>query len=105
MNIIARNSSPLPKNTDKKNLSSNLPNPSRTTPMNHRNAIPANGINTDAILTRRSRQSSHRDPGGPPSGRAVRISTSAVPNSTANRTPATAAARGVVNLRTARVAG
>ncbi len=29
-NIIARNTSPLPMNTDEKNLSSNLPNPSRT---------------------------------------------------------------------------
>ena len=29
-NIIARNTSPLPMNTDEKNLSSNLPNSSRT---------------------------------------------------------------------------
>ena len=39
-------------NTVEKNLSSTRPNPSRTTPMNHRNAMPANGIMMAAIFIR-----------------------------------------------------
>ena len=67
--IIARNSRPLPMNTDEKNLSSSLPKPSRTTPMNQRNAIPENGINVDASLILSAAPSTHCDPGAPPSGK------------------------------------
>ena len=42
-NIMAMNSNPLPRNTVAKSRSSPSPIRSRTTPMNHRNAIAANG--------------------------------------------------------------
>ena len=40
---IATNNRPLPRNTVARNRSSCWPIRSRTTPMNHRNVIPANG--------------------------------------------------------------
>ena len=43
MNNIATNSRPLPRNTVAKNRSSRSPIRFRTTAMNHRNAMPANG--------------------------------------------------------------
>ncbi len=46
---IAKNSSPLPRKTDPKNRSSRSPSWSLTTPMNHRNAIPASGASTNAV--------------------------------------------------------
>ena len=48
-NSIATNSSPLPRNTVAKKRSSFSPMRSRTTPMNHRKAIPANGNRLRAI--------------------------------------------------------
>ena len=96
-NIIARKSSPLPMNTVEKNLSSKLPKPSRTTPMNHRKAIPANGMIFAAILMFLLPASNHCEPGSAPSGSARRIKIKHVPNSSANNTPAIAAARGVVS--------
>ena len=42
-NSMARKSSPLPMKTVEKSRSSTSPSCSRTTPMNHRKAIPANG--------------------------------------------------------------
>ena len=44
MKSIARKSSPLPRNTVENSRSSISPSWSRTTPMNHRKAMPANGI-------------------------------------------------------------
>ena len=40
---IATNRNPLPRNTEAKNWSSRAPMRDRMTPMNHRNAMPANG--------------------------------------------------------------
>ena len=44
MKSIARKSSPLPRNTVENSRSSISPSWSRTTPMNQRKAMPANGI-------------------------------------------------------------
>ena len=66
--------------------------------MNHRNAIPANGMIFAATPRLVLPATSHCAPDSAPSGNASRISTSAVPNNTANTTPAAAAARGVVSL-------
>ena len=44
VNSIATNNKPLPRKTVEKKRSSRSPILSRTTPMNHRNAIPAKGI-------------------------------------------------------------
>src|SRR5258708_19384868 len=51
-NSIARNNKPLPKNTVAKKRSSSWPSRSRSTPMNHRKATPANGtrFNATAIV-------------------------------------------------------
>ena len=43
VNSMPTNRSPLPKNTVAKNRSSLEPRRSRNTPINHKNAIPANG--------------------------------------------------------------
>src|SRR6476469_4643248 len=51
--------------------------------MNHRNAIPANGMSSDATLNRVLPASSHWEPGAAPSGSALRIRKIARPNSTA----------------------
>jgi hypothetical protein len=98
-NIIARNNNPLPTNTVEKNLSSSVPNPSRTTPMNQRNVIPANGISMVASRIMSARPLAHCDPCTAPSGSASRMSTSTAPKISPNSTPATAAARGVVRRR------
>jgi hypothetical protein len=58
----AKNNNPLPKNTVAKNLSSRAPRRSRSTPMNHRNAIPANGTRLTARATELDSDLSH-DPG------------------------------------------
>jgi len=50
-NSMATNSRPLPKNTVAKNRSSRSPIRSRTTPTNHKKAIPANGMRFSAIAT------------------------------------------------------
>ena len=50
-NRHATNSNPLPRNTVAKNLSSSSPKRFRSTPMNHRNAIPANGTRASAKRT------------------------------------------------------
>ena len=49
---IAMKSRPLPRNTVAKKRSSASPTRSRTTPMNHRNAIPANGTSASATTHR-----------------------------------------------------
>ncbi len=50
-NNMARNKSPLPRNTVAKKRSSFSPSLSRTTPMNHKKAIPANGSRFKANVT------------------------------------------------------
>ena len=52
---IARKSSPLPRNTVENRRSSTSPSWSRTTPTNHRNAMPANGTRFRLHRTSRSR--------------------------------------------------
>ena len=62
--IIATNNSPLPRNTVAKKRSSRSPIRSLSTPMNHRNAIPANGTRLSAIATSaRCRESVSHAPG------------------------------------------
>jgi len=50
-NIIPTNRRPLPRNTVAKKRSSRSPIRSRSTPRNHRNAIPANGTRLRATAT------------------------------------------------------
>ena len=57
--------------------------------------MPANGIKMADTFIRWLPASSHCAPSSAPSGSAVRIRISAVPNSSPNNTPAKAAARGV----------
>ena len=59
--------------------------------------MPANGIRIAETSFAGCRASSHCAPSSAPSGSAVRIRISAVPNSSPNNTPAKAAARGVVS--------
>ena len=94
-NIIARNKIPLPRNTDAKKRSSYRPNPSRTTPMNHRKLMPANGISFAAVAIPPWLLDSQADESCIPSGILSRMRTITAPNSRANTTPASAAARGV----------
>ena len=61
--------------------------------------MPANGMIIAAVLRLVLPAVSHCAPGSAPSGSARRMKTSAVPNNSANNTPATAAARGVDSLR------
>src|SRR6266436_9078859 len=50
-NSIARNRSPLPRKTVAKKRSSSSPRRSRSTPMNHKKAMPANGTRFSARAT------------------------------------------------------
>src|SRR5271166_5373408 len=65
--------------------------------MNQRNAIPANGINVVAVKMPRPSESSHAVELPTPSGILTRIRISVTPMSRANKTPAKAAARGVLS--------
>ena len=61
---MATNNRPLPRNTVAKKRSSRSPIRSLSTPMNHRNAIPANGTRFSATATSaRCRESVSHDPG------------------------------------------
>jgi hypothetical protein len=51
-NTMARKSSPLPMKTDEKSWSSVSLKRSRTTPMNHRKAMPAKGTRDNPIVRR-----------------------------------------------------
>jgi hypothetical protein len=63
-NSMATNSRPLPRNTVAKKRSSRSPIRSRSTPTNHRNAIPANGTRLSATATAvRRRESVSHTPG------------------------------------------
>src|SRR5271166_4243828 len=67
--------------------------------MNQRKLMPANGISSVAVAIPLRRLVSHSVEPCTPSGILVRIKISTAPNSRANNTPASAAARGVVNRR------
>ena len=96
-NIMATNNRPLPRNTVAKKRSSRAPIRSRSTPMNHRNAIPANGTRFSATSTavRRAESDSQSPATLGSAGTEIRSSTSAVIRNTEKTIPATAAARGV----------
>ena len=93
MNSIAKNSSPLPKKTVENSRSSTLPSCSRTTPMNHKKAIPANGTRWRLNRMRLRRCASVWSASRLPSDKAMRIIVSAVMSSTAKMIPAIAADR------------
>jgi len=97
-NIMARKSRPLPKNTVEKNWSSMSPRRERTTPTNHRKAIPAKGTNVSASEIVVVLPCNHVATSVPRncSGRASRMSIMLVVNNTEKMIPATAAARGVL---------
>ena len=94
---MAMNSSPLPRNTVAKKRSSPCPMRSRSTPMNHRNAMPANGSRWRLTDTARRLESSsiHAPASSEPGGSAHSRSTTDVANRIEKASPATAAARGV----------
>ena len=96
-NSMATKRMPLPRNTVAKNRSSASPMRSRTTPMNQRNAMPANGTspspNRTECLVELSVSSLPASSGF--AGSARRMSTRAVIRSTEKTMPASAAARGV----------
>ena len=102
---MSRNSSPLPRKTVENNRSSTGPSRSRTTPMNHRKAIPANGTRCRPTLTSARRLSSDCSVRGSASPRARRIIVSAASRRTANTIPATAAERRVRHKRAVSVGG
>jgi len=67
--------------------------------------MPANGMISEASRILSLPASSHGEPGWTPSGSDERIRYIAKENSTANNTPANAAARGVVSAFSWRVGG
>ena len=98
-NSMATNNRPLPRNTVPKKRSSRWPIRSLSTPMNHKKAIPANGMRFSAIATAaRRRESVSHEPGTAGSAGTETLSnTSATSRNTEKMIPATAAARGVLN--------
>ena len=92
-NSMPTNSRPLPRNTVANRRSSRSPIRSRSTPMNHRKAIPANGMRFRATATAvRRRGSASQAPAIPGrAGTETRSSTSAVIRSTPKMIPAIAA--------------
>ncbi len=72
---MARNRSPLPRNTVAKKRSSYAPSRSRSTPMNQRKAIPANGSRCRARLTVFRSPESHAPASCGFAGTEIRIST------------------------------
>src|SRR6516162_375616 len=102
-NSIPKNSRPLPKNTVAKNLSSLAPKRSRSTPMNHRNAIPANGTRLIASATVFDSELSHAPGSRGSSGTEFLNNNKAPRRSTENIMPAIAAALGVFRFARVRV--
>ena len=96
-NSMATNSSPLPRNTEAKNRSSRCPIRSRTTPMNHKKAMPAKGTRFSAMTTARRRAGSvsHAPDVAGSEGAETVMRMRARPSSSEKRMPAAAAARGV----------
>jgi hypothetical protein len=98
-NSMATNSRPLPRNAVAKKRSSRSPIRDRTTPMNQRKAMPANGtkFSAMAIAALFSALVSHAPASPAWGGTEILSSTSAEIMSTEKRIPATAAARGVLS--------
>ncbi|MEU5376436.1 MULTISPECIES: hypothetical protein [unclassified Streptomyces] len=97
-NIVATKTSPLPRKTVARNLSSASPMCARITPMNQRKKMPANGTSASAARTALRRVGSGNPPpvaASAPCGMPSRISTMAAASSNAKTTPARPAARGV----------
>ena len=103
-NTMPTNSRPLPRKTVAKNRSSRSPILSRMTPMNHRNAMPANGTKPSAMDTacRFCGSVSQSLLADSLDGTDMRINRNTAPSSTEKTIPATPAERGVRRL--ARVA-
>ncbi len=97
-NSMPTNSRPLPRKTVAKKRSSRPPIRSRSTPMNQRKAIPANGTRFSAIVTavRCADWVSHEPAAAELAGTETLSSTSDEMRSTEKTIPATAAARGVL---------
>lgn len=98
VNSIAKNKSPLPRKTVEKNRSSDDPKRSRITPINHKKAIPENGIRFKARLTLAELSASQFPSACGLAGTESFIRTRLINSKTENRIPAIAAARGVVRL-------
>jgi hypothetical protein len=98
-NIMATNNKPLPRNTVAKNRSSRSPILSLITPMNHKKAMPANGMRFSPIATAAlfPESVSHELSTAGLAGTESLSSTSAVIMSTEKMIPAPAAARGVLS--------
>ena len=92
-NNLARKSSPLPRKTLAKNLSSYSRRRSRTTPMNQRKAMPAKGSRLSATWTGLASPASHPPASCGSAGMERRTSTRLTMSSRAKRMPATAVAR------------
>ena len=88
-NSMPTNSRPLPRNTVANRRSSRSPIRSRSTPMNHRKAIPANGMRFRATATavRRRESASHAPATSGWAGTETRSSTSAVIRNTREDDP------------------
>src|SRR5208282_4474598 len=103
-NSMARNKSPLPRKTVAKKRSSSSPRRSRSTPMNHQKAMPANGTRFSARATLFELVLS-RAPVSSGSARAEsRNSKRPVVRRTEKRMPATATAGGAFNHARIKVA-
>jgi hypothetical protein len=100
-NSSATNSRPEPRNTVANSLSSRSPSRVRITPMNQRNAIPANGMSATAICTPCRRSSSvSQSVDGLPAGTEAWNWTSTTIRMTEKMIPATAAEAGFRNCLT-----
>src|SRR5579872_1127744 len=94
---MARNRSPLPRNTVAKKRSSCSPIRSRSTPMNHRKATPANGRRFSARGMDFPLLESHVPSSNGVAGAETRMSTRLMMSRIENTIPAIAAARGAFN--------
>jgi hypothetical protein len=94
-NSIARNNKALPKKTVAKKRSSRCPSRSRSTPINHRKATPANGTRFNAIVIALVSVPSQAPGSSGSAGIEVRISHRIDSRSSEKAIPAMAAAFGV----------
>src|SRR6516165_10624753 len=95
VNSMLRNSNPLPRKTVAKNRSSSAPKRSRSTPINQRNAIPANGTKLSASAMVLELVRSHEPGSCGSAGTEIRRSEKAAIRRKENSIPAIAAAFGV----------
>ena len=101
---MARNKSPLPRKTVAKKRSSSSPNRSRSTLMNHKKAMPANGTRFSARAPVFELVLSHAPVSSGSERTESRNSKRPVIRSTEKRMPAMAAARGVFKRARIKVA-